>query len=323
MASVTGTTTNPEEAGVKGESKLYDGVRGISHAPQHGGVVGINDDTGDNAGPGVFGASKGTGIWGESKTWMGVYGKTDSTVGGAGVMGESDSAAGVIGKSAIWVGVYGETAGLDNGPAGVWGEHKGGGIGVKAVSKDGVGLVAFSANDIGVHATGKRLAGFFDGEVNITGNLTIQGVSIQIWLQRIIQLEQQVASLSQQVIALNQRVLQISPTPPSGGAGTPAGGGVGSTAFINATLQFSNGSNLTLDVSGNGFKAGEQVSIDIASRLDNANPVTHSATVNADGMGFVNYRESVICQAGHQTVFSVKAKGQSSGRQSNTSGASC
>ena len=53
--------------------------------------------------------------------------------------------------------------GLENGPAGVWGEHKGAGIGVKAVSNTGVGLVAFS------HGT----AAIFQGDVEVTGDIRL------------------------------------------------------------------------------------------------------------------------------------------------------
>ena len=128
-------------------------------------------------------------------------GPARGTTGGAGVMGEGDPAAGVIGKSTKWIGVYGETAGIENGPAGVWGEHKGAGCGVKAVSKDGVGLAAYSASNEAIHAesgtTGGVIAayntnpgengfaifakkegtqghaGFFDGNVWISGDLSV------------------------------------------------------------------------------------------------------------------------------------------------------
>jgi hypothetical protein len=156
MSGTTGQATKPNEIGVFGESTQFEGVRGVSHAPYHGGVVGVNDnnnaDPKNPAGPGVYGTSKGTGVWGNGETWMGVYGKSTSTVGGAGVMGEGDPGPGVIGKSTKWVGVYGETAGIENGPAGVWGEHKGAGIGMKAVSKDGAGLAAYSTSNEAVHA---------------------------------------------------------------------------------------------------------------------------------------------------------------------------
>jgi hypothetical protein len=163
-------------------------------------VVGVSENHTPQAGPGVFGQSDATGVWGTSKTWMGVYGHSESTTGGAGVMGEAIG-PGVIGKSQTWIGVYGETAGIENGPAGVWGEHKGAGIGVKAVSKDGLGLAAYSTSNEAIHAEtssniaaiaayninaagtgfalyGKKegdegFAGFFDGNVWVSKKLSI------------------------------------------------------------------------------------------------------------------------------------------------------
>lgn len=190
--------------GVYGESTLFNGVRGVTYAPGHGAVVGVSENHTQQAGPGVFGQSDGTGVWGDSKTWMGVYGHTASTTGGAGVMGEGDPGPGVIGKSTKWVGVYGETAGIENGPAGVWGEHKGAGTGIKAVSQGGAGLAAYSNAAEAVHAethspgmaaiaaynlapngTGAAVyakkegsighAGFFDGDVHVTRSVTVEG----------------------------------------------------------------------------------------------------------------------------------------------------
>lgn len=125
------------------ESKTETTARAIS---------GISDNKSNEAGPGVYGESLATGVWGNSKTWMGVFGESKSTTGGAGVMGQGNPGPGVIGTSTEWIGVYGETAGMKNGPAGVWGEHKGAGIGVKAVSKDGAGLVAHSITNEAIHA---------------------------------------------------------------------------------------------------------------------------------------------------------------------------
>jgi hypothetical protein len=56
-----------------------------------------------------------------------------------------------------------QSAGIENGPAGVWGEHKGAGVGVKAVSNTGVGLFAFS----------NGTAGFFQGNVEVTGDIKL------------------------------------------------------------------------------------------------------------------------------------------------------
>ncbi|ELR96494.1 hypothetical protein [Gloeocapsa sp. PCC 73106] len=114
---------------------------------------------------GVLGKGDAVGVRGDGTTWHGVAGISTSTTGGAGVYGSGNPGAGVQGTSTKWIGVYGETAGIENGPAGVWGEHKGAGIGVKAISNTGVGLVAFS--------NGK--AAIFQGIVEVTGNVEVTG----------------------------------------------------------------------------------------------------------------------------------------------------
>jgi hypothetical protein len=112
--------------GIYGESTLFNGVRGVSYAPGHGAVVGVSENHTSQAGPGVFGQSDGTGVWGTSKTWYGVYGNSESTTGGAGVMGEAVG-PGVIGKSKTWYGVYGNSESTTGG-AGVMGEAVGPGV---------------------------------------------------------------------------------------------------------------------------------------------------------------------------------------------------
>jgi hypothetical protein len=160
-------TTEPSgpenyNGGIYGESTLFNGVRGVTYSPGNGAVVGISENHTPEAGPGVFGQSDATGVWGTSKTWMGVYGHSESTTGGAGVMGEA-LGAGVIGKSQTWMGVYGETTSTTGG-AGVWGEHKAGGTGVVGVCQDG----------IGVFGKGGRLAGLFEGDVEVTGDIRLK-----------------------------------------------------------------------------------------------------------------------------------------------------
>lgn len=78
--------------------------------------------------------ANGSAILGESETWHALYGKSDSTTGGFGAMGEAVG-TGVAGVSQTWIGVYGETNGTINGPAGVWGDGKDGGAGVKGHAK--------------------------------------------------------------------------------------------------------------------------------------------------------------------------------------------
>lgn len=198
-------TTTPSgsenyNGGIYGESSLFNGVRGVTYAPGHGAVVGVSENHTPEAGPGVFGQSDGTGVWGTSKTWMGVYGNSESTTGGAGVMGEAVG-PGVIGKSQTWMGVYGETTSTTGG-AGIWGEHKAGGTGTVGKSDIGVGVWGTSESNEGVHAETKSLttaaiaaynlnpegtgaaifakkegqqghAGFFDGNVWISRKLTV------------------------------------------------------------------------------------------------------------------------------------------------------
>lgn len=95
---------------IMGESTVFNGVRGLGHAADQPAIVGLND----NNGPGIRGQSAGTGVWGESATWVGVFGHSVSTTGGAGVWGENPNGTGVFGK--------GMTAGLFDGDVVVTGD---------------------------------------------------------------------------------------------------------------------------------------------------------------------------------------------------------
>ena len=232
---VSRTNTETPEGfnfGVYGESALFNGVRGVTYAPGHGAVVGVNENHTLQAGPGVFGQSDGTGVWGTSKTWMGVYGNSESTTGGAGVMGEA-LGPGVIGKSQTWMGVYGETTSTTGG-AGVWGEHKAGGTGTVGKSDTGIGVWGTSETNEGVHAetkspstaaiaaynlnpngTGAAIfakkegqqghAGFFEGNVLITGSLNVRGTSIDGLVGRI----QTVEGLVGRIQALEAKIAAL------------------------------------------------------------------------------------------------------------------
>ena len=96
-------------------------------------------------GDGVSGMGR-RGVVGESPTFQGVFGKSGDN---AGVVGESDRQFGVFGIA-------------HSGFAGVIGINDGGGTGVAADS-----------NGIGVHAKGGRLAGFFEGDVEVTGDIRL------------------------------------------------------------------------------------------------------------------------------------------------------
>jgi hypothetical protein len=128
-------------------------------------------------------ANKGTGIVGTSQTWVGVYGESAAYHGvegvataegqpgvagiakgkaGMGVYGTGEQGPGMIGTSKSWHGMYGESESTTGG-AGVWGEHKGGGSGVVGVSHSGAG----------VYGKGGRVAGFFEGDVEVTGDVRL------------------------------------------------------------------------------------------------------------------------------------------------------
>lgn len=68
----------------------------------------------------------------------------------------------------------------------------------------GTGLVGTSRSGIGVFGKGGNLAGFFEGNVEITGSLSIQGVNIQTLLQSVTAIDTRVNSLQQQVNSLLQ-----------------------------------------------------------------------------------------------------------------------
>ena len=78
------------------------------------------------------------------------------------VTGESDSSTGVFGESNSWIGVLGESKSTIGGAA-VGGEHKAGGTGVSGISETG----------IGVFGRGGKLAGLFQGDVEVTGDIRL------------------------------------------------------------------------------------------------------------------------------------------------------
>ena len=313
--AITGTASAGERTvGVKGIGDSV-GVQGKGKA-WHG-VEGISDST--IGGFGVYGANTagGTGVVGESKGWMGVYGKSESTTGGAGVMGEGDPAPGVIGKSTKWIGVYGETAGVENGPAGVWGEHKGAGVGVKAVSKDGAGLAAYSTGNEAIHAetrspgtaaiaaynlnpagTGAAIfakkegsqghAGFFDGNVWVSGSLNVHGIDVVALIQ---QLQQRIAQLEGPVVS-PQVITAQQLAPAQGGAAN----------FV---------------ITGMGFQPSATINIYVLSNTSaGANRV-----VNSDGQGKFNVTFELPCTPG--TVLSIKAVNLAQNQTSNTVTVTC
>ena len=206
------STTQTVAAVVGENNKSGDGVFGIGHGATGRGVVGTSDDQnavsgiakkgngvfGDSTdGIGVYGHSTNQhGVWGESDKgsgvtgighkWYGVYGQAEDQVGvfgqstngigvqghsinQHGVWGESDKGSGVTGIGHKWHGVFGQADdqvgvfGQSTSGRGVVGVSNGTATGVEGNSKDG----------IGVFGKGGHLAGRFEGDVEVTGDIRL------------------------------------------------------------------------------------------------------------------------------------------------------
>ena len=144
--------------GVEGVSESFDGVFGTARAPGKAGVSGHHE----SGGIGVFGETKNGGI--------GVFGISDSATG---VAGNSDSGDGVVGRGHQGV------VGVGRAGAGVLGESDGDGVfgrgnrGVVGVADAGTGVEGNSTSGVGVFGKGGRLAGRFEGDVEVTGDIRL------------------------------------------------------------------------------------------------------------------------------------------------------
>jgi hypothetical protein len=116
---------------------------------------------------GVEGTSAaGWGVYGHSQTGRGVvassvedYGLRASSSKSAGIRGSSTAGRGVEGWAKASEGVVG----ISETGNGVWGQTEG----------PGIGVVGSSVGGIGVFGKGGKHAGYFDGHVEITGDLTL------------------------------------------------------------------------------------------------------------------------------------------------------
>ena len=150
-----------DQPGVVGTSTGHDGVHGTATAPERIGVKGVANATGavgvwgeSAASTGVFGITgSGTGVWGASTTGIGVYGASGATGLRAGVLGENSNATGtgVLGRG--YIGVEGRANGTET------------------------SLAVLGDND-GSNTRG--FAGYFNGRVQVAGNLIKGGGSFQI-----------------------------------------------------------------------------------------------------------------------------------------------
>jgi hypothetical protein len=161
MPSINNKVTANGEAAFVGESALFNGMLGYTTSEGHAGVAGVAD------------SGIGNGVYGRSKNANGVIGYSSAT-GHNGVAGvnEEGNGNGVYGRSKLGAGVRGESAGYD----GVLGVSKATGhSGVAGVNDEGngYGVYAHSQNNIGLYAMGGRLAGLFEGDVEVTGDIRL------------------------------------------------------------------------------------------------------------------------------------------------------
>jgi hypothetical protein len=204
MGPVSGDSSDPNVPAVEGESSAAGtGVRGVA---SKGGGMGVYGECA--GGHGVHGKSvKGRGVVGMSDDFQGVYGHSISN---SGVVGESDNMHAVFGnaKGSASSGVYGTNSAAGDTGAGVYGENPGGdgvvGTGRRGVvgnSDDYQGVYGHSNSSSGVvgesqdfdgvwgqshnpkHAgvSGHNpggLAGYFDGNVVVTGDIQLAGADI-------------------------------------------------------------------------------------------------------------------------------------------------
>ena len=194
-----------DNVGVAAESQNAEAINALSHSADHAAIVSINDANGvgvqgrsggnvgvvgeSDTGRGVMGISNGNlGVSGESQLFPGVRGHS---VNGRGTEGFSDTLEGVVGISKQSTGVLGisEADGdgvVGRGRRGVVGEsdtfqgvfgHSRANAGVVGESEefDGVFGTSKKATAAGVsgHNAAGGLAGFFDGDVEVTGDIRL------------------------------------------------------------------------------------------------------------------------------------------------------
>ncbi|MDT0571004.1 hypothetical protein RM704_26675 [Streptomyces sp. DSM 3412] len=110
---------------------------------------------------GVESKANGTAMSGVSAKWHGVYGESNSVVGGHGVKGYA-LGTGVAGESKTWYGVYGVSKG----------EGKNGAAAVYAFGDYTYGN---SADAMGIYAKSRSWAGVFEGPVKLVGYVEAPG----------------------------------------------------------------------------------------------------------------------------------------------------
>jgi hypothetical protein len=136
----------------------------------------VNDVTGEvpavNAIEGV--SEDGRGLLGSS---VNDYGLRAHSTKSAGIRGSSAEGRGVEGWATDSEGVVG----ISTNGSGVWGQAGASGTGVVGTSKNGVGVAGASEDPetgVGVLGRGGRVAGRFEGDVEVTGKITVNDIFV-------------------------------------------------------------------------------------------------------------------------------------------------
>ncbi|MED1115546.1 hypothetical protein [Bacillus paramycoides] len=187
MANLVGDSNNSNVPAISGTNTAGGrGVAGFSDTGQA--VYGESKEQ-----AGVVGASQNfIGVWGESQSQdqPGVFGRSQNW---QGVHGNSKEQAGVVGTSQNFIGVWGESQSQDQ--PGVFGRNQNW-QGVHGDSTNQAGVVGTSQNFIGVWGESQSqdqpgvfgkgvIAGAFEGDVRITGKLTVNNIDVLNFLNQI------------------------------------------------------------------------------------------------------------------------------------------
>jgi hypothetical protein len=161
-----------DNVGVAAESQNAEAMNAVSHSSKHSALVAINDAGGE----GVLGRSgPNVGVLGQSSSGRGVHGVSNTNFG---VSGLSNRFPGVSGTSLDGRGTEGFStnregvAGISKKSTGVFGSSE----------ASGTGVIGLSVSGIGVHGKGGKLAGFFEGNIEVTGNIDVTGKGSDIRL---------------------------------------------------------------------------------------------------------------------------------------------
>jgi hypothetical protein len=149
------------------------GILGVSNNAPQVGLANIGVEGATNSGTSVYGYNSGSGDGVEGQTAdaysSGVFG--DNTAAGKGVFGASVNGTGVDAESTGGYGIYASSTANDA-------------IYASSNGNDGIHAVSNAAGYAGVYGTNTTssgYAGYFQGNVNITGNLTVNGSQSGAW----------------------------------------------------------------------------------------------------------------------------------------------